>query len=206
MFQSTRKRLTMLAGLGALALGGWALRRRLDERVEIELDRRIVALTGPASAAPARRARRPTRRRQRQRGAGAGRQRGAAREGFRQHARAGGNRPRSELARRGAHPRGRRHRAGSPRQREPGGDRGPDHGADIAGGRRVGAPASARYSRWASQAAAEGQTALRGKSGHHRARWSGHRPGETRGKVPQKHTADGAATRESRTGKVEMVR
>jgi hypothetical protein len=27
---------------------------------------------------------------------------------------------------------------------------------------------------------------LRGKSGHHRARWSGNRPGETRGKVPQK--------------------
>jgi hypothetical protein len=31
-------------------------------------------------------------------------------------------------------------------------------------------------------------------------------PGETRGKVPQKHTADGAATRELRTGKGEKVR
>ena len=31
-------------------------------------------------------------------------------------------------------------------------------------------------------------------------------PGETRGKVPQKHTADGAATREPRTGKGERVR
>ena len=36
--------------------------------------------------------------------------------------------------------------------------------------------------------------------------WSGHRPGETRGKVPQKHTADGEASRGSRTGKGEMVR
>src|SRR5258706_14346748 len=30
-------------------------------------------------------------------------------------------------------------------------------------------------------------------------------PGETRGKVPQKHKANGAATREPRTGKGEMV-
>jgi hypothetical protein len=58
----------------------------------------------------------------------------------------------------------------------------------------------------ASQAAAAGEKARRGKSGHRRARWSGHRPGETRGKVPQKHTADGEASRGSRTGKGEMVR
>ena len=58
----------------------------------------------------------------------------------------------------------------------------------------------------AGQAAAAGETSRRGKSGHHRAGWSGNRPGETRGKVPQKHTADGAATAESRTGKGEMVR
>src|SRR3954469_2368271 len=58
----------------------------------------------------------------------------------------------------------------------------------------------------ASQAAAAGETARRGKSGHRRARWSGHRPGETRGKVPQKHTADGEASRGSRTGKGEKVR
>ena len=30
----------------------------------------------------------------------------------------------------------------------------------------------------------------RGKSGHHRAGWSSDRPGETRGKVPQKQTAE----------------
>ena len=48
--------------------------------------------------------------------------------------------------------------------------------------------------------------ALRGKSGHHRAGWSGNRPGETRGKVPQKHTADGASAAAARTGKGEMVR
>ena len=48
--------------------------------------------------------------------------------------------------------------------------------------------------------------ALRGKSGHHRARWSGTRPGETRGKVPQKYTADGASARATRTGKGEKVR
>jgi hypothetical protein len=58
----------------------------------------------------------------------------------------------------------------------------------------------------ASQAAAAGEKARRGKSGHRRAGWSGHRPGETRGKVPQKHTADGEASRGSRTGKGEMVR
>jgi hypothetical protein len=58
----------------------------------------------------------------------------------------------------------------------------------------------------ASQAVAAGEKARRGKSGHRRARWSGHRPGETRGKVPQKHTADGEASRGSRTGKGEMVR
>ena len=58
----------------------------------------------------------------------------------------------------------------------------------------------------AGQAAAAGETTRRGKSGHHRARWSGDRPGETRGKVPQKHTADGGAPAEPRTGKVEMVR
>ena len=32
------------------------------------------------------------------------------------------------------------------------------------------------------------------------------RPGETRGTVPQRHTADGAASAESRTGKGEKVR
>src|SRR3954451_7501597 len=58
----------------------------------------------------------------------------------------------------------------------------------------------------ASQAAAAGEKARRGKSGHRRARWSGIRPGETRGKVPQKHTADGARSRGGRPGKVEMVR
>ena len=58
----------------------------------------------------------------------------------------------------------------------------------------------------AGQAAAAGETTRRGKSGHRRAGWSGHRPGETRGKVPQKHTADGEASRGSRTGKGEMVR
>ena len=43
----------------------------------------------------------------------------------------------------------------------------------------------------AGQAAAGAgeKTGLRGKSGHRRAGWSGDRPGETRGKVPQKHTA-----------------
>ena len=61
----------------------------------------------------------------------------------------------------------------------------------------------------AGQAAAgrsERQPALRGKSGHRRAGWSGDRPGESRGKVPQKQTADGAASAESRTGKGEKVR
>ena len=43
----------------------------------------------------------------------------------------------------------------------------------------------------AGQAAAGGgeKTVVRGKSGHRRAWWSGDRPGETRGKVPQKQTA-----------------
>ena len=44
----------------------------------------------------------------------------------------------------------------------------------------------------AGQAAAGGterQPAPRGKSGHRRAGWSGDRPGESRGKVPQKQTA-----------------
>src|SRR3954467_11779140 len=58
----------------------------------------------------------------------------------------------------------------------------------------------------ASQTAAEGEKSLRGKSGHRRARWAGSRPGETRGKVPQKHTADGARSRGGRTGKGEKVR
>ena len=45
---------------------------------------------------------------------------------------------------------------------------------------------------WLAGQAAAGvgeKTGVRGKSGHRRARWSGDRPGETRGKVPQKHTA-----------------
>ena len=67
-------------------------------------------------------------------------------------------------------------------------------------------PRPGRYAAGAGQAAAAGETTRRGKSGHRRARWSGHRPGETRGKVPQKHTADGGAPAELRTGKVEMVR
>ena len=43
------------------------------------------------------------------------------------------------------------------------------------------------------QTVAGGEKTLRGKSGHRRARWSGSRPGETRGKVPQKYTADGVS-------------
>ena len=45
-----------------------------------------------------------------------------------------------------------------------------------------------RYVDGAGQAAA-GAAGPRGKSGHHRAGWSRDRPGETRGKVPQKQTA-----------------
>ena len=61
----------------------------------------------------------------------------------------------------------------------------------------------------ADQAAADvgEKTGVRGKSGHHRARWSGDRPGETRGKVPQKHTAYVMEPHVSSVaGKVEMVR
>src|SRR5688572_9777940 len=48
---------------------------------------------------------------------------------------------------------------------------------------------------------------LRGKSGHQRARAVGNaHPGKPAGKCHRNDTADGAATRESRTGKVEMVR
>ena len=64
-------------------------------------------------------------------------------------------------------------------------------GPSIAAGRGrpfTGGP-RARYLGCAGQAAAEA-TRLRGKSGHQRARWSRDRPGETRGKVPQKQTAD----------------
>ena len=91
------------------------------------------------------------------------------------------------------------------------GRRSPDRRAARRGGadqrcRGSRSASDARYPDQAGQAVAAGEKTRRGKSGHHRARWSGHRPGETRGKVPQKHTADGAAARASRTGKVEMVR
>ena len=42
---------------------------------------------------------------------------------------------------------------------------------------------------WQCRSGSRGGASLRGKSGHHRAGWSSYRPGETRGKVPQKQTA-----------------
>jgi hypothetical protein len=48
---------------------------------------------------------------------------------------------------------------------------------------------------------------LRGKSGHHRARAVGNaHPGKPAGKCRREQTADGATSRESRTGKGERVR
>ena len=62
--------------------------------------------------------------------------------------------------------------------------------ADAAGERPCCAFAarSTRYCRWC-RSGSRGGAGLRGKSGHHRAGWSRDRPGETRGKVPQKQTA-----------------
>ena len=80
------------------------------------------------------------------------------------------------LSRRGAGPAGERGAARAAARRSP--------------ERRVGRLCSARRSRATvarvCQAVAAGEKSRRGKSGHHRARWSGDRPGETRGKVPQK--------------------
>src|SRR6185436_8936306 len=51
------------------------------------------------------------------------------------------------------------------------------------------------------------EVTLRGKSGHQRARAVGNaHPGKPAGKCHREQTADGAATREPRTGKGERVR
>jgi hypothetical protein len=57
------------------------------------------------------------------------------------------------------------------------------------------------------ESGSRGGEVLRGKSGHHRA-WavSNAHPGKPAGKCHREQTADGAATRESRTGKGERVR
>src|SRR4051812_15608790 len=53
----------------------------------------------------------------------------------------------------------------------------------------------------------DNERSLRGKSGHHRARAVGNAPpGKPAGKCRREQTADGAAARESRTGKGERVR
>ena len=102
---------------------------------------------------------------------------------------------------------GRPARAGAPTLSRPRGRGGPTPARTLsARARSSRAPSAPATLGRAGQAAAAGETTRRGKSGHHRARWSGDRPGETRGKVPQKHTADGGASAEPRTGKVEMVR
>jgi hypothetical protein len=55
--------------------------------------------------------------------------------------------------------------------------------------------------------AVAGEVIPRGKSGHHRARTVGNPdPAKAAGKCRRNDTADGAATREPRTGKGEMVR
>ena len=52
-----------------------------------------------------------------------------------------------------------------------------------------------------------GEVISRGKSGHHRARTVGNAdPAKAAGKCHRNDTADGAASREPRTGKGEMVR
>ena len=91
---------------------------------------------------------------------------------------------------------------GSPRRARPRGRADQPHGSCIAAcptcgrrprpARRRGPAGAALELMAAGQAAAGGserQPAPRGKSGHRRAGWSGSRPGETRGKVPQKQTA-----------------
>ena len=61
--------------------------------------------------------------------------------------------------------------------------------------------------RSAGLATAGGEKTPRGKSGHRRARAVDNaHPGKPAGKCHRNHTADGAATREPRTGKGEMVR
>ena len=101
------------------------------------------------------------------------------------------------------------------RERAVSAGRGGGRVAALAGATRVGRPRTigvsarqrdVRALRSDVQAKQPRRYRLRGKSGHHRAGWSGTRPGETRGKVPQKHTADGASARATRTGKGEKVR
>ena len=59
----------------------------------------------------------------------------------------------------------------------------------------------------ARELGSRGGACLRGKSGHHRARrWVTPTRGNPRESATETDTADGAATRESRTGKGEMVR